>query len=74
VVNSLYEAVGLVDPRLEVVADWKERFKEGVLFYLEDGGVRGVLLWNVWERVDAARALLAERSRLRPEDLEGRIA
>jgi 3-phenylpropionate/trans-cinnamate dioxygenase ferredoxin reductase subunit len=69
-----YEAVGLVDSRLQVVADWKEPFKEGVLYYLEDGRVRGVLLWNVWERVDAARALLAERSRLRPEDLAGRIA
>jgi len=69
-----YEAVGLVDSGLDVVADWKEPFKEGVLYYLEDGRVRGVLLWNVWERVDAARELLAERSRRRPEDLKGRIA
>ena len=50
-----YEAVGEVDSRLETVADWKEPYREGVVYYLRDGRVRGVLLWNVWEQVDAAR-------------------
>jgi NADPH-dependent 2,4-dienoyl-CoA reductase/sulfur reductase-like enzyme len=50
-----FEAVGEVDSRLETVEDWKERYREGVVYYLRDGRVRGVLLWNVWEQVDAAR-------------------
>ena len=45
-----YEAVGEVDSRLETVADWKDLYREGVVHYLQDGHVRGVLLWNVWER------------------------
>ena len=68
-----YEAVGEVDSRLETVADWKEPYREGVVSYLRDGRVRGVLLWNVWEQVDAARSLIAEPGPFRPEDLKGRL-
>ena len=68
-----YEAVGDVDARLETVADWKEPFTEGVVYYLERGRVRGVLLWNTWNQVDAARALIAEPGPFRPEQLRGRL-
>ena len=68
-----YEAVGELDPRLETVADWKEPYREGVVYYLRDGRVRGVLLWNVWDQVDAARRLIAEPGPFRPGDLMGRL-
>src|SRR5438309_6540474 len=54
-----YEAVGDLDTRLEMVADWKEPYRQGVVYYLQDGRVRGVLLWNVWDQVEAARQLIA---------------
>jgi NADPH-dependent 2,4-dienoyl-CoA reductase/sulfur reductase-like enzyme len=62
-----YEAVGDVDARLEVVAEWEEPFRTGVLTYRDDGRVRGALLWNVWDQLDAARALIAD-----PEAIESR--
>lgn len=68
-----YEAVGEVDSRLETFADWKRPNEEGVVYYLKDERVRGVLLWNVWGQVDAARALIAERGPFTPEKLKGRI-
>jgi 3-phenylpropionate/trans-cinnamate dioxygenase ferredoxin reductase component len=68
-----YEAVGELDARLEVFADWKEPYREGVLYYLREGAVRGVLLWNVWDQVDNARALIAEGRNWRPEELRGRL-
>jgi len=68
-----YEAVGELDAQLETVADWKQRYREGVIYYLEHGRVRGVLLWNTWDQVDAARALIAEPGPFRPEDLRGRL-
>ncbi len=68
-----YEAVGQVDALLEVVADWREPHREGVLYYLRDGRVRGVLLWNVSGQVDAARRLIAEPGPFRPADLRGRL-
>lgn len=68
-----YEAVGLTDSRLEVVADWAEPNRKGVLYYLRDGRVRGVLLWNVWDQVEAARRLIAEPGPFQPGDLKGRL-
>jgi NADPH-dependent 2,4-dienoyl-CoA reductase/sulfur reductase-like enzyme len=68
-----YEAVGEVDSRLETVADWKKPYREGVVYYLRDGRVRGVLLWNVWDQVDSARKLIAEAGPLRAEDLRARL-
>ena len=68
-----YEAVGEVDARTATVADWKDPFREGVVYYLRDGRVRGVLLWNTWGQVDAARALIAQPGPFRPQDLKGRL-
>src|SRR6266571_3686478 len=68
-----YEAVGEIDSRLETVADWKEPYREGVIYYLRAGRVRGVLLWNVWEQVDAARRLIAEPGPFSAGDLKGRL-
>lgn len=68
-----YEAVGETNARLETVADWKKPNHEGVVYYLKDGRVRGVLLWNVWEQVEAARALIREPGPFKPQDLKGRL-
>ena len=68
-----YEAVGAMDPQGEIVADWKERFVKGVVYYLSGGRVRGVLLWNTWGQVDAARALIAEPGPFKASDLKGRL-
>jgi 3-phenylpropionate/trans-cinnamate dioxygenase ferredoxin reductase component len=68
-----YEAVGDVSARHQTVVDWKEEFREGVVYYLEAGRVRGVLLWNTWDQVDAARTLIAEPGPFRAEQLKGRL-
>ena len=68
-----YEAVGVTDSRLETVADWKEPLHEGVIYYLKEGRVRGVLLWNVWEQVDAARRLMADLGPFDARNLRGRL-
>jgi 3-phenylpropionate/trans-cinnamate dioxygenase ferredoxin reductase component len=68
-----YEAVGELDAHLEMVTDWKEQFREGVVYYLNQGRVRGVLLWNTWEQIDAARSLIAEQGPFSAQDLKGRL-
>jgi len=35
-----------------------------VVYYLKDGKVRGVLLWNTWGQVDNARAIIGTTRRL----------
>lgn len=68
-----YEAVGTLDSRLDTFADWQDQFQKGVIYYLSEGRVRGVLLWNVWGQVGAARKLIAEPGPFKPEDLRGRL-
>lgn len=68
-----YEAVGLADSRLQMVEAWQEPFDKGVVYYLEEGRVRGVLLWNVWDQVEAATRLIAGGEKLSPDQLRHRL-
>jgi NADPH-dependent 2,4-dienoyl-CoA reductase/sulfur reductase-like enzyme len=68
-----YEAVGDVDARLETFADWQKENDTGVVYYLEEGKVRGAMMCNVWDKVDAARELIRKGERVAPEDLRGAI-
>ena len=68
-----YEAVGELNPRLETFVDWSIPMKKGVVYYLAGGRVRGVLLWNVWDSVPKARALIAEPGPFTAADLKGRL-
>ena len=69
-----YEAIGVLDPRLEIVADWKDRFRTGFVYYLEGSRVRGVLAWGVFGKMDEARSLIADPGPHVPEALRGRIS
>lgn len=69
-----YEAVGELDASLDIVEDWKEPFRKGVVYYLRDGRVRGVLLWNTWGQVSAATQLIEGKARHSPSTLMGRIS
>ena len=68
-----YEAVGILDSRLETFADWQEKYQKGVVYYLEDGRVVGVLLWNVWGKTDAAREVIGSKKTFSGDDLKGLI-
>lgn len=69
-----YEAVGELDSGLDIVEDWKEPYRKGVIYYLRDGYVRGVLLWNTWGQVAAATQLIAKKDRHTPATLLGKIS
>ncbi|MGH7986322.1 MAG: NAD(P)/FAD-dependent oxidoreductase [Candidatus Binataceae bacterium] len=68
-----YEAVGELDARLQTVSKWKEPFREGIVYYLREGRIRGVLLWNVWEKVDDARAAIAQARSFTTAELDSLI-
>ena len=54
-----YEAVGEVDSRLATVERWDEPNRKGVVAYVDDAQrPRGFLLWNTWDKVDAATELI----------------
>ncbi len=47
-----FEAVGDVSSSLETYADWQDENETGVIYYLEDKRVRGVMLCNVWGKAE----------------------
>ena len=68
-----YEAVGELNSQYQIVEDWQDPFQKGVLYYLQDQHVKGVLLWNVWDKVDEARQVIGDASRVSAKDLIKRI-
>lgn len=68
-----FEAVGLLDSSLRVLEDWRVAGREGVVYYLEGSFVRGVLLWNTWGQIDAARDLVENSAEFTDEQLIGRL-
>ena len=54
-----YEAVGELDSRLNTLSDVNELSAKGTIYYLDpEHRPRGILLWNLFGRVDAARELI----------------
>jgi NADPH-dependent 2,4-dienoyl-CoA reductase/sulfur reductase-like enzyme len=69
-----YEAVGDVDARLDTVEEWPEPNRKGVVAYVDgEGKARGFLLWDVWDKVDAARELIRAGAVLGSADLRALI-
>jgi len=68
-----YEAVGQLDAGMETVEDWREEYRQGVVYYLDEGRVRGILLWNTWGHMEDARALIAEQGPFNARNLKGKI-
>ncbi|MBE0696508.1 MAG: FAD-dependent oxidoreductase, partial [Anaerolineaceae bacterium] len=54
-----YDAVGEMDPGMEIIYDWQEPLRKGVAYYLKQGRVRGVLLWNLSHGLETARQIIA---------------
>jgi len=68
-----YEAVGELTTHNTIFADWKEQFKEGVIYYLNADKIRGVLLWNVWDQVNYASCLITQGESYTTEKLKGLV-
>jgi len=64
-----YEAIGETNPGLDIVPDWQEELEQGVIYYMSENVVRGVLLWNVLGRVDEARDIINSGKTYEPGDL-----
>lgn len=68
-----FESVGLVDSALKTVGVFSngsnltsnvDDTKKGVVFYMKNDRVVGVLLWNVFNKINIARQVIAEGKKL----------
>lgn len=63
-----FQTVGVVDSELATVAVFSspsdnvndDGFFRGVVFYMKNDRVVGVLLWNVFNKINVARQVIAE--------------
>lgn len=55
-----FEGVGELWARLDTELHWIEPGREGVMYYLRDEVIRGVMLINMHERIEWARGLIRE--------------
>lgn len=55
-----FEGVGDLNARLDVQEVWQEPGREGVVFYLRDDIVRGILMCNVRDRIEWARGVIRD--------------
>jgi len=53
-----YEAVGDINSKLEMYADWEKEYDTGIIYYMKEGRVRGMMMCNVWGKVDEARQII----------------
>ncbi len=71
--GAAYQAVGKIDARMETVEAWRRPYHEGVVYYLEHGRVKGVLLWGLAGRLEAARELIRRQRPVGAADLQGAL-
>ncbi|KXS20879.1 hypothetical protein M427DRAFT_119427 [Gonapodya prolifera JEL478] len=61
------EAVGILDATLPTVGVWakedqaEKRYRKGVVFYLREKQVVGILMWNLFGKIGTARRILEQR-------------
>lgn len=64
-----FESVGLIDARLKTVGLFSDgadvstnidNIKKGVVFYIKNDKVVGILLWNIFDKINIARQVIAE--------------
>jgi NADPH-dependent 2,4-dienoyl-CoA reductase/sulfur reductase-like enzyme len=69
-----YEAVGELSSKLQMVPNWQTPLQTGVIYYLKDGRVQGVLTWNMRDKIPQAVELMKEPGPFTAEDLIGKIS
>jgi len=68
-----YEAIGVLDSNLNMVEDWVDAYEKGVVYYLDEERVKGILIWNMIDKIEEARSIIEDGSFLISNNLIGKI-
>jgi NADPH-dependent 2,4-dienoyl-CoA reductase/sulfur reductase-like enzyme len=58
--ENSYEAVGNIDSKLEINACWEKENEKGIILYHKGGKLQGVMMYNIFGKIDLAREWLKE--------------
>jgi 3-phenylpropionate/trans-cinnamate dioxygenase ferredoxin reductase component len=56
-----YEAIGELSADMETLEEWQELYRQGVIYYLREGKLRGALFVNIWDQIPKAREIIASK-------------
>lgn len=65
-----YEAVGETNAAYEIITDWEKENRQGVIYYVNDDLIEGVMLCNIGRKLDKARAVLGKEKSVVTEHVE----
>lgn len=68
-----YEAIGELRSDMEIVEDWHELYRQGVIYYLKDKKLRGAMLWGIWNQIDTIRQMIDSKETFSADSLVGKI-
>ncbi len=68
-----FEALGNVNSRLEMVTDWQVENKKGLIWYLNNGRPAGVMMCNIWDKVESAREWIRKGQKVGLADVLGAV-
>jgi 3-phenylpropionate/trans-cinnamate dioxygenase ferredoxin reductase component len=68
-----YESAGEISSALTTHAAWKERNRTGIIYYMAGDKVRGVMLCNVWDKIDEAKKIVRSKRNYSPKELDSAI-
>ena len=61
-----YEAVGEISSDMKTFSDWQQENEKGIIYYLSDGKLQGMMMCNILGKTEEARNLI--RKNLVPQD------
>lgn len=59
-----YMAIGKTTAKLKMVSHWDELYRQGTIYYVEDGCIAGATMVGIWDQVDHIRTLIASKTPL----------
>ncbi len=57
-----YMAIGKTTAKLEMIEQWDELYRQGTIYYIEDGIIMGGTMIGIWDQVDHMRHLIASKT------------
>lgn len=60
--DSIYEAVGEINAKLTAIPEWQKENETGIIYYISDNKVNGVLMCNMPGKIEEAREIVRKRT------------
>lgn len=68
-----FEAIGEISSTMEIVEDWHDLYRTGILYYLKEGKLKGAMLWGIRHKIEMIREMISSKQVFTADSLVGQI-